>query len=274
MKVLPRNSRCLCLYLSLLAQLSLLSASYAQAPALVLLIQPAQREEATRRAFQPLLGQLEQATGRRFVIAIAPNFLAHWQTVHRNASYDLALDEAHFTDYRVQKFGFHVLAKVPGTSSYSLATARATQLRSPLDLAGKKVASFGPPSIGATRLNAMFPNPARHPAIIEVASATDGLTLLKEGKVAAVMLPTAALTDEVNRDQVNVISTAEPTPNMALSISPRVDPATREKIRAALLRPGAAQSKQLREAGIDGFEPASSAQYAGQARMLKDFWGY
>jgi hypothetical protein len=269
MKVLPRNSRWLCLCLSLLAQLSLLSASHAQEPALVLLIQPIQREDVTRRAFQPLLEQFEQATGRRFVIATTPNFLAHWQTVRRNVGFDLVLDDAHFTDYRVQKFGFHVLAKVPGMSSYSLATARGTRLRSPLDLAGKKVASFGPPSIGATRLSAMFPNPARRPAIIEVASSTDGLSLLEQGKVTAVMLPTAALTDHVN-----VISTAEPSPNMALSISPRIDPRTREKIRAALLRPGGVDSNLQREAGIGGFESTDAAYYAGQSRILRDFWGY
>ena len=274
MKVLPGNPRWLCLCLSLLAQLSLLSASHAQQPALVLLIQPTQRDDITRRAFQPLLQQLEQATGRRFVIATAPNFLAHWDTVRRNASYDLVFDEAHFTDYRVQKFGFHVVAKVPGSSSYSLATARATRLRSPLDLAGKKVASFGPPGIGAMRLSAMFPNPSRHPAIIEVASAGDGLALLKEGRVAAVMLPTALLTDQVNNNLVNIISTAEPTLNMALSISPRIDPPTREKIRTALLRSSATTTGHLREAGIERFEPATAAQYAGQARMLRDVWGY
>jgi hypothetical protein len=255
----------------LIAPLSSLPASDTREPALVLLVQ-SQRETALRRALAPLLRQLEEATGRRFVLSIAPNFLAHWEIVRRNAGYDLVLDEAHFTDYRVQKFGFHVVAKIPGVSSYSLATVRGAHLRSPLELAGKKVASFGPPGIGATRLSAMFPNPARHPAIIEVASGAEGLGLLKRGQVVAVMLPTTELAEEAGRNEVSVISTAEPTLNMALSVSPRIDATMRQKIAAALLH--ARVSDDLRHAGVDGFEPATAGQYTGQARMLRDVWGY
>lgn len=252
------------------------TAAQAQDAPLIILVQPTQREEATRRAFQPLADYLAAATGARFSVTSTPNFLAHWETVRRNSGYDLVLDDAHFTDYRVQKFRFQVLARAAGTTSYSLAVARGARPRDPLELAGKKVASFGPPSIGATRLNAIFPNPSRRPAIIEVASSADGLELLAQGKVAAAMLPTAELAEAIDQNRVNVIITAEPTPNMALSASPRLTPQLREKIRAALLRldrtnPG---HELLRDTRIERFEPASAADYAGQARILRDTWGY
>ena len=124
---------------------------------LVLMIQPTLGVETTRQTFQPLADYLGKTTGARFTVVTQPNFLAHWETVRRNSGYDLVLDDAHFTDYRVQKFGFHVLAKIPGTTSYSLIVPRHKPVRDPLELAGKTVASFGPPSIGATRLNACSP---------------------------------------------------------------------------------------------------------------------
>jgi ABC-type phosphate/phosphonate transport system substrate-binding protein len=256
--------------------LALPAAVPAQDAPLVLLIQPTQREDEIRRIYQPLLEYLEKSTGARFALTVAPNFLAHWEMVRRNTGYELALDDAHFTDYRVQKFGFEVLAKAAGTTSYSLAIARRTPLRNPLELVGRKVASYGPPSIGATRLNSMFPNPSRQPAIIEITSPTEGLTLLIEGKVVAAMLPSSALADSVNRDQVNVISTAEPAPNMALSASRKVNTRLREKIRVALLRAARTVdgSAMLRDTGIERFEPASATDYAGHSRILRDTWGY
>lgn len=242
----------------------------------MLLIQPTRSEEATRRAFQPLADYLGQATGSRITLVAQPNFLAHWQTVRRNAGYDLVLDDAHFTDYRVQKFGFHVLAKMPGTMSYSLVTPRTKRVFDPLELVGKTVASFGPPSIGATRLSAMFPNPTRRPTIVEIAGANEGLELVLQGKVNAAMLPTSIVSEHVAANRLFVVTSSEPTPQMALSVSPRVSAALREKIREALLQAGKPGNGErvLRHAGFERFETATPATYANQARILKDYWGY
>jgi hypothetical protein len=63
---------------------------------------------------------------------------------------------------------------------------------------------------------------------------------------------------------------------MALSASARVNARLREKIRVALLRAGknGDAGAALRDTGIERFEPASAALYAGQARLLRDTWGY
>jgi ABC-type phosphate/phosphonate transport system substrate-binding protein len=248
----------------------------ADEPPLVLLIQPTLSEEATRRAFQPLAQHLGEATGTRVVIATRPNFLAHWETVRRNTGYDLVLDDAHFTDYRVQKFGFQVLAKLPGTTSYSLVVAARTRLRDPLELVGKKVACFGPPSLGASRLSALFPNPARRPAMIEIATTEEGLELLRQAKVSAAMLPTTSIGEQVDRGEISIVSTTEPTPHMALSASPHLNARQRDKIRMTLLRSAATTDgkEALRIAGFERFEKASAATYANQSRILKEYWGY
>lgn len=248
----------------------------AQETPLVLMIQPMLGEETTRRMFQPLADYLGKEVGTPVTIVTPPNFLAHWETVRRNIGYDLVLDDAHFTDYRVQKFGFDVLARIPGTTSYSLVMLRKKRVIDPLDLAGKTVASYGPPSIGATRLSAMFPNPARRPAIVDIGSAGEGLDLLRRGKVTAAMLPTSLIGTHVGTGELAIVTTTEPTPQMAFSISPRVKESLRKKIRAVLLRAGDSTdgTSILRAANVDRFETADAAMYANQAKILKQYWGY
>lgn len=243
---------------------------------LTLVIQPSTGEPMSVQAHRALANYLMEVTGERVVVMAPPNFLAHWETIRRNKNVDLVLDDAHFTDYRVDRSNFHVLVKAPGAMSYSLVTARGTRLKDPLLLTGKKVASFGPPSIGAARLNAMFPNPSRRPSIIDIATVEQGLELLKQGKVDAAMLPTSAIGERADLGVLTVLTTTEPVPRMALSASPKLDVQIREKIRTALLRAGESESgkRMLEELRFSRFEPATAAIYANQSRLLRDAWGY
>jgi ABC-type phosphate/phosphonate transport system substrate-binding protein len=247
-----------------------------QEKALTLVVQPPQGEITAPGANQALANYLAQAVGTRIVVVTPPNFLAHWEMVRRNNGIDLVLDDAHFTDYRVQRFGFHVLVKAPGTTSFSLVAPHGARVKDPLSLAGKKVASFGPPSIGATRLNAMFPNPARRPSIIDIATVQQGIELLEQRKVEAAMLPTAAIDEHVARGRLIVLTTMEPTPRMALSASPAVSVAMREKIRAALLRADESENgkRLLQNLRYSHFELAAAATYANHERLLREVWGY
>jgi len=127
---------------------------------LVLAVQPVLDEGLTRKAFQPLCDYLAQATGRPCRLLTSPNFYAYWDTVRLGTAFNLVLDAAHFTDYRAQKLGYHVLAKIPDTVTYSLVTRDSELLLDAGDLVGKRVATLGIPSIGAARLNGLFPNPS------------------------------------------------------------------------------------------------------------------
>ena len=88
------------------------------------------------------------------------------------------------------------------------------------------------------------------------------------------MVPTSS--EYVGNTGVLVIMSTEPTPQMALSISPRVNAVLREKIRAAVLRAGTAGdgAQALHNTGFDHFDATTSAIYANQARILKEYWGY
>ena len=249
----------------------------AEKDTLTLLIQPILGEEQTRQAYQPLTDYLEGVTGRKCVIMTQPNFISYWNTLRKTDSYDLVLDAAHFTDYRAQKYGFKVLAKIPDTVSYSLIVPEDKLIFDPSELVGRTVATLGPPSIGAARLSAMFPNPVRQPTIIEVASSEEGMELVVSGRVHAAILPTPLVSQQMARSGgITVVMTTEPIPHIALSAAPRLNGALRDKIRSAMLEADKtdAGKKMLKGIGFPKFDPATPAVYTGQSRILRDYWGY
>jgi hypothetical protein len=248
----------------------------AAVPPLVLLVQPILGEQQTRQSYQPLADYLSRAAQREVTILAPPNHFAYWGVVQRNQGFDLALDEAHFTDYRVQKHGFEILAKAPDTMSYSLVVPESVRVHDPMELIGKSVATLGLPSIGAVRLTAMFLNPARQPHIIEVASAEEALDLMTRQRVHAAILPTSFVSQRLDRSRIRAVMTTEPIPHLALSAAPGVQAALRERLRLALLNADkSAEGRHMLESvGFARFEPAPAELYAGQHRILQKYWGY
>jgi phosphonate transport system substrate-binding protein len=244
---------------------------------LVLLIQPILSEEQTRKAFKPLCEFIAQHTQRDCRIQTAPNFLAYWDTVRRNHGYDLALDAAHFTDYRMQKHGFQVLAKMPDSVSYSLIVPGDALVIEPDELIGKTIATLGPPSIGAARLNALYPNPSRQPRILDVNSVEEGVELVAKKRVQGAILPTPVVAQQQARGvSIQVVMTTEPIPHIALSASPTLDSALRERLRAALLDADRSDDgrRMLKNIGFARLDPAGPDLYANQSRLLREYWGY
>lgn len=244
---------------------------------IVFIIQPILSEEQTQRAFQPLAEYLSQATGRRVVIRTLPNFLAYWEIARRDSGYHLVLDAAHFTDYRASKLGFKVLAKVPEGVSYSLIVNSGELVIDPNELIGKTVATPGAPSIGAARLNAMYPNPVRQPVIVESGTAEEGIQMVIKNKAQAAIVPTPLVSQQMAQGGgISVVTTTELIPHIAFSASPRLEPEVREKIRNALVNAVNTEAgrKMLREVNFERFDPATEQIYAGQSSILREYWGY
>lgn len=253
------------------------SLATANAAELRLAIQPVLSQERTQTAFAPLARYIESQTGDKVEIITMPNFLAYWDLVRRPDQYDLSLDAAHFTDYRIDKGNFEVLAKIPDYVSYSIVVKQDNLVFDPAELVAKSVATLGAPSIGAARLNAMFPNPMRQPAIIEVGSSEDGMKMLLNNQVFAAILPTPVVAQYMsNQAPIAVVSTTEPIPHIALSASLKLDTVTRTKIRNALINATKTEEgrKMLQGIGFPKFDPASRKIYEGQAKILKEYWGY
>lgn len=263
--------------LAVCALLMLPSAHADEAKPLVLLVQPILSAEQTIKAFMPLCRYLGAVAARSCRVQVMPNFLSYWDLVRRNDGVDIVIDAAHFTDYRAQKFAFDVLAKIPDTVSYSLVVAEDKLIFDPTELTGKRIATLGPPSIGAARLAGMFPNPVRQPIIIEVDSAEEGMRRLLSGKVEAAILPTPIVSRQMAQGGgVAVVMTTEPIPHIALSVSPKIEPRLRKQFRDALLTADDTEAGRamLKDIGFPRFDPANPALYAGQANILREYWGY
>jgi len=244
---------------------------------LVLAVQPILDEQQTRQAFQPLCDFLASATGRGCTLFTASHFYPYWEAARQGKDFNLVLDAAHFTDYRVQKLGFEVLAKIPDTVSYTLVTRNTDLVVDPAELVGKRVATLGIPSIGAARLNSLFPKPARQPVTVEVHDAERGIKLLLEQKVDAAILPTPIVSQQMARGaNINVVLTTDPIPHIALSAAATLDPALRRVIRQALTQAHQTERgrEMLKAIGFERFDPASASVYKGQAELLQQYWGY
>jgi len=244
---------------------------------LVLGIAPLVGETATRQQYTPLCQYLARAAGLPCRIATRPNFLGYWETMRRGDEYNLILDEAHFTDYRIQKMGYVVLTKIPGTVTYSLVVPRTARIGDPERLVGRRIATLGIPSMGAALLNSLFPKPSKQPIPVEVDTAEEGFALLQDDKAAAAILPTPLVRQQIVRGAaLRVLLSTEPLPNMGLSAAREIDPALRATLRRALLDAQKTDDGRamLKAIGIERFDPASAALYKGQAGILQQYWGY
>jgi hypothetical protein len=254
-----------------------LSTARAEVSELVLGVAPLLDETETQALYQPLCDYLATAAHLPCRISASPNFLAYWETMRRGKEYNLILDEAHFTDYRTQKMSYVVLAKIPNTVTYSLIVPRATKLDDPARLVGRRIATLGIPSMGAALLNGLFPKPSKQPIPVEVDNAAEGFAMLRDAKVVAAILPTPLVREEIVRGApFRVLLSTAPLPHMGFSAAPEISPALRQVLRQALLNANKTDAGRamLAGIGIERFDPANATVYAGQGRILKEYWGY
>ena len=248
------------------------AAAPAGAETFILGVQPILPAKQTHAAFTPLARYLSEQTGHTIELAAAPNFMSYWQEM-KKGRYDLALDAAHLTDYRVQKMNYRVIAKIFDVVSFTLVTGEDLFVFEPAELVGKRVASLAAPSRGALTLNSFFANPMRRPAMIEVTNAQEAIAKVLGNQVHGAIIPTPLIGAN---PQLNVVQTQEQWPHIGFSVSPKVSAVAAESLRVALT--GAADTEQgrrmLRQINLPGFEAADAQTYAGYADILQGFWGY
>ncbi len=237
-----------------------------------LVVQPILTPEQTHRAFTPLTRYLSEQTGVTIRLQTALNFVAYWETM-KKGDYDLVLDAAHFTDFRIKRLGYRVLARIPDTVSLTLVTASDVLIFEPEELIGKRLGTLGSPSMPAVRANQLFPNPIRLPVFVDFASATETIRALLQGEIAGAIIPSPLVQ---NYPELNTVLTTDPIPHIALSASPKVPQALALRIRVALININRTPSgrRTMQALRLAPFVAASPGSYDGYAQLLDGVWGY
>jgi phosphonate transport system substrate-binding protein len=240
---------------------------------LSLSIQPILPGDQLVRAYQPLADYLSAKTGHNISIHAHQNFLTYWANLRRSRGMDLVMDAAHFTDYRVQKKGYTVLARLPDTVSFSVVTHEDNLIFDTDELVLKKVATMVSPSVGAIRLHSLFKDPMRQPKIIYASNSNDAARRVSNGEAFAAIIPTALVS---SYEGLNTVMTTESLPHMGFSASPRVPLEIAAAIKQALVT--ATESAEgrlmLEKINFPFFENADATTYKGYAALLEDVLGY
>ena len=245
-----------------------------QAAEYSLAIQPILSPEVIKKNYQPLADYLSKETGHTITIKTQRNFLFYWTKMRKGKKgFDLVLDAAHFTDYRIKTQGYTVLAKLPDTVSFSIVTSEDNFILDEEELIGLRVATMPSPSLGSLRLEELFSNPMRIPIYIWESNTTVAVEKIISGKIDAAIIPTRLAS---TYDNLNIVLTTDPVPHMGLSASPEVPADVVEKIRLALISADTTDNgkKMLAALKVDNFVPATSETYDGYSDLLKEVFGY
>lgn len=236
-------------------------------------VQPVLPPDDIVKNYQPLVKYLSNRTGHIFTVKAYRNFLTYWARMQKAKDMHFILDGAHFTDYRVKRKNYKVLAKFPDTVSFTVVTGEDNFVFDMDELISRRIATMASPGMGAVRLNNMFPNPVRLPFFIEASNSVDAVNRVLEGSVDAAIIPSPLVG---NYEALNTVTSTEPVPHMAMSASPEVPDDVVRAVKQALLeaKDTADGRKMLEEMNIEYFEDADAKLYAGYADLLDGVFGY
>ena len=231
---------------------------------------PAQAEEV----YAPLIAYLERATGHQFTLVVPRSYHLLWRDMRNDTPVDFVFEDAHLTDYRIERRGFEPLARLATPTSFSLIALPETA-ESGLDaLVGYRVVSMPSPSLGYAALDRFYPNPLAQPELLSVAATwRDGVEMVFAGEAEAAMVPNYIASLYPN---LSPLGETPPYPARAVSAAPSVPDEVKQAVREALLVMHEDESlyTALNEIGAIRFEPASAEEYRGQDRLLRGFIGY
>ncbi len=244
-----------------------------QALDLQLSIQPVLPREQILQAYQPLADYLSELSGHNISVKAHHNFLAYWADMRRSRGFDLVLDAAHFTDYRIQKKNYEVLAKLPDTVSFSIVTHEDDTIFEMEELVLKRVATMVSPSVGGIRLMNWFTDPLRQPRIVYAKNSNDAAQMVLDKKAFAAIIPTALVG---GFEDLYMVDTAEPLPHMGFSAGPQVPADVKAAIKQALItaKDTPRGQEMLTKINFAEFVATSADEYQGYERLLRNVLGY
>lgn len=237
-------------------------------------VEPTYTADQQLEVFKPFIEYLNKNSGHHFTLVTSRNFQFFWRDIRQGVPVDFMFAEAHFTDYQAKRAGFEPLVKTAEKSSYTVLANETVAQRGINSLIGYGVVTMPSPSLGFALLTEIFPDPIRQPNVLSSGKSwRDGVEMVFAEETDAAIVPTWL------KDQYpNLVSmtTTREFPGAAISAGPTVDAAAKQAVRDTLLKlhedPGAYEV--LSELGISQFIPANAAEYDGNDRLLRSFFGY
>lgn len=237
-------------------------------------VEPTYTPERAREVYEPLMTYLSKETGETFKLVVARNYAFYWNDLRNRKDLHFVFDEAHFTDYRIQRFNYEPIAKSSIPSSYSLLTQDSVEEGDVHAFVARSLVTMPAPNLGFALLLEYFPNPMQQPDLRSLATSwRDTVEIVFAGEADATMVPTWL------RDQypnLTPVVTTREFPGPCVSASPDVPAEVKAKVKTALLKLHEDQSlyEVLNELGTPQFIEATAAEYKGSEQMLKNFYGY
>ena len=237
-------------------------------------VEPNYPPAQAQAVYKPLLAYLSKATGQRFILQTSGNYHVYWRDLRGAAPTDFAFEEAHFTDYRINRQRFIPLARVVDPTKFVLLVDSSKAAEGANGLIGRRVASMSAPSLGYLLLGELYKNPIAQPEIQSAAASwKDGVEMVFADETDAAMVPGYIASTYPNLVSV---ATSRDFVGRAFSASPKVPADLRKKVTDALLRlhKDPALFDVISELGATQFVPATAADYAGNERLLRGVFGY
>jgi ABC-type phosphate/phosphonate transport system substrate-binding protein len=258
---------------TIVGSLLLMSAGVAQAADYTVTVEPNYPPVQARQVYEPLLTYLGKATGHKFTLKTAANYHVYWRDMRANTATDFAFEEAHFTDYRINRQKFTPLVRVSDPTKFSLLANQMPE-NGVQGLVGLRIVSMSAPSLGYLLLGDLYKNPISQPEIQSVAANwNDGVQMVFANETDAAMVPNYIATLYPN---LVVVSESREFTGRAFSAAPTVPAAVRTAVANAMLKlhKDASLNEVITEIGATQFVPATREEYAGSEALLRGVFGY
>ncbi len=244
------------------------------AETLNIVMQPVFTPERAKEVYKPLVDYLNQSTPHTFNLVTPKNFHYYWADMRRRDDYHIVFDDAHLTDYRIQKLGYEPLVKTAEPTQFTLLAGYGLDEISMRAVIARRVVTMPAPSMGFAILTDWYDNPMQQPIFVSSAlSWADTVEIVFAGEADAAMVPTWLADRYPNLEPINA---SDEFPGAAFSAAPGVSDTVKADITEALLSLHEDDSlyEVLVEMNVSQFLPATAEEYSGLGEMLSTFYGY
>jgi hypothetical protein len=237
-------------------------------------VEPNYPASQAQEIYKPLLSYLGKATGHTFTLKTVNNYHAYWRDVLANTPTDFTFEEAHFADFRIQRFGFVPLVRVAEPTQFSLLVSPENKDKGTQGLFAGTIVSMPSPSLGYLFLGELYPNPIAQPEISSTAQTwKDGIDSVFAQEAAGAIAPMYIAQQYPNLESVYL---SRSLPGRSMSAARKVPADVRTSVTNAMLKlhQNAGLIDVLTELGTAQFIKTNAADLYGNERMLRRAFGY